>query len=114
MAGRSHSPPFCSELEMNGASIRFTGPCRWIKSFVVRQTIRSIERQFLLGMIFFFPYVNPFAYRITAFCGLLYGLFNLTHWFNLDTRWMGFLHLPLLIISLYALILPVLNSRQRL
>ena len=66
---------------------------------------------FLLGLAFFYPGVNQFAYRVTAFCGLLYGLFNLTHWFNPDTRWMGFLHLPLLIISLYTLILPRLNRQ---
>lgn len=68
---------------------------------------------FLLGLIFFHPQVNQFAYRVTAFCGLLYGLFNLTHWFNPDTRWMGFLHLPLLVISLYALILLKLNKQSR-
>ncbi len=61
---------------------------------------------FLLGLILFYPSVNPFAYRLTAFNGLLYGLFNMTHWFNPDTRWMGFLHLPLLILSIYALVLP--------
>jgi hypothetical protein len=65
---------------------------------------------FLMGLILFHPRVDPLAYRVTAFCGLLYGLFNLTHWFNPATQWMGFLHLPLLIISLYALILPRLNK----
>jgi hypothetical protein len=68
---------------------------------------------FLLGLILIYPNVNQFAYRITAFSGFLYGLFNLTHWFNPDTRWMGFLHLPLLIIALYALILPKLNRQSR-
>ena len=61
---------------------------------------------FLLGLILFGSPVNRFAYRITAFSGLLYALFNLTHWFNPETRWMGFLHLPLLIISAYALFSP--------
>jgi hypothetical protein len=61
---------------------------------------------FLLGLVFFYPHVSQFAYRATAFCGLLYGLFNLSQWFSRDTRWMGFLHLPLLIISLYAFFLP--------
>ena len=61
---------------------------------------------FLLGLVLFRAQGSPFAYRITAFSGLLYGLFNLTHWFNPDTWWMGFLHLPLLIISTYALLLP--------
>lgn len=67
---------------------------------------------FLMGLILIYPHLNQFAYRITAFCGLLYALFNLTHWFNPDTRWMGFLHLPLLFISLYALILPGLTKSQ--
>lgn len=66
---------------------------------------------FLLGLILIHPNVNQFAYRITAFSGLLYGLFNLTHWFDSGTRWMGFLHLPLLIISIYALILPRLKRQ---
>jgi hypothetical protein len=61
---------------------------------------------FLLGLILFRVQGSQFAYRITAFSGLLYGLFNLTHWFNPNTWWMGFLHLPLLIISVYALFLP--------
>jgi len=65
---------------------------------------------FLLGLILFYPHVNQFAYRLTAFSGFLYGLFNLTHWFSPERRWMGFLHLPLLIISLYALILPRLTK----
>ena len=67
---------------------------------------------FLLGLIFIYPNVNQFAYRITAFSGLFYGLFNLTHWFNPATQWMGFLHLPLLIISIYALFLPRINKRH--
>ena len=66
---------------------------------------------FLMGLILFYPQVNQFAYRVTAFSGLLYGLFNLTHWFNPDTRWMGFLHLPLLILSAYALSLPSIKGR---
>ena len=60
---------------------------------------------FLLLLILVYPGVNAFAYRITAFNGFIYGLFNLTHWFNEDTQWMGVLHLPLLVISIYALLL---------
>ena len=59
---------------------------------------------FLFLLILFFPKVNLFAYRITAFNGLLYALFNLTHWFNPDSRWMGVLHIPLLVLSIFALI----------
>ena len=58
---------------------------------------------FLFLLMQFFPKVNLFAYRITAFNGLLYALFNLSHWFDPATRWTGFLHIPLLVISVVAL-----------
>jgi len=66
-----------------------------------------LESSYLLLVLF--PKVNIPAYRITAFNGLLYALFNIAHWFNPDTRWMGFLHLPLLVLSIAALI----QSRNR-
>jgi len=59
---------------------------------------------FLYLLFILFPKVNIFIYRITAFNGLLYALFNIAHWFNPDTRWMGVLHLPLLVLSIAALI----------
>jgi len=59
---------------------------------------------FLYLLFILFPKINLPAYRITAFNGLLYALFNIAHWFNPDTRWMGFLHLPLLVLSIAALI----------
>lgn len=59
---------------------------------------------FLYLVILFFNEVDLFVYRTTAFNGFLYALFNFSHWVNPDFRWMGFLHLPLLIISLTALI----------
>jgi hypothetical protein len=52
------------------------------------------------------------AFRVTAFNGLLYGLFNLTHWFSPDTRWMGVMHIPLLIIPLVALFMPRMERDQ--
>jgi hypothetical protein len=68
---------------------------------------------FLFLLVLFYPKVNAFAYRITAFTGLLYGLFNMTHFFNPQLRWMGILHLPLLVISLCALLLPRVSARAR-
>ena len=59
---------------------------------------------FLYLLFILFPKVNIPVYRITAFNGLLYALFNIAHWFNPDTRWMGFLHIPLLVLSIAALI----------
>ena len=69
---------------------------------------------FLFLLVLFYPNVNALAYRMTAFIGLLNGLVNLTHFFNPELRWMGVLHLPLLILSLYALILPAMTSRETL
>jgi hypothetical protein len=63
----------------------------------------------LFLLILFYPHVDAFAFRVTAFNGLLYGLFNLTHWFNPDLVWMGVLHIPLLVISTVALIMPALE-----
>jgi hypothetical protein len=61
---------------------------------------------FLFLLILFYPQVNAFAFRVTALNGLIYGLYNLTHWFDPDRVWMGVMHLPLLILSLVALFLP--------
>lgn len=61
---------------------------------------------FLMGLILCYPSVPSFAFRITAINGMIYALFNLSHWFYPERWWMGFLHLPLLLISLYALLYP--------
>jgi hypothetical protein len=61
---------------------------------------------FLFFLILFYPKVDGFAFRVTAFNGLIYGVFNLTHWFNPDLVWMGLMHIPLLVIPLAALLLP--------
>jgi hypothetical protein len=66
---------------------------------------------FMFLLILFYPNVNAFAFRLSAFVGLIYGLFNLTHWFHPGMAWMGALHLPLLIISLVALALPACERR---
>jgi hypothetical protein len=64
---------------------------------------------FLFLLTLFFPRVDRLAFRATAFNGLLYGLFNLTHWFNPDLVWLGVMHIPLLVIPLVALLLPILE-----
>lgn len=46
------------------------------------------------------------ALRVTAWVGLLFGLLNAMTWFLLapGSWWMGVLHLPLLVLSLYAMV----------
>jgi hypothetical protein len=67
---------------------------------------------FLFLLILFYPQVDTFAYRVTAFNGLIYGLLNLTHWFNPDMVWMGVLHIPLLVIPVTALGLSHLDRKR--
>ncbi|HNT75086.1 MAG TPA: hypothetical protein PKH77_08715 [Anaerolineae bacterium] len=68
---------------------------------------------FLFLLILFYPKVDRFALRVTAFNGLIYGMYNLSHWFNPDMRWMGVMHLPLLVIPLTALFLPTLERNRQ-
>lgn len=60
---------------------------------------------FLFLLIVALPDVSPFAYRVTAFNALLYGLINMTAWFDPAWWWMGVLHIPLLVLPIVALIL---------
>jgi hypothetical protein len=68
---------------------------------------------FLFLLILFYPRVDNFALRVTAFNGLIYGVYNLSHWFNPDMAWMGVLHIPLLIIPLVALFMPALERLRQ-
>jgi hypothetical protein len=66
---------------------------------------------FLFLLVLFYPRVDVLALRVTAFNGLLYGLFNLTHWFNPDLVWMGVMHIPLLIMPVVALFTSVQKTQ---
>jgi hypothetical protein len=68
---------------------------------------------FLSLLILFYPHVDLLAFRVTALNGLIYGLLNLTHWFNPDRVWMGVMHVPLLVIPLMALLLPLLERNGK-
>jgi hypothetical protein len=68
---------------------------------------------FLMGLILCYPSVPLFAFRITAINAFIYALFNLSHWFYPERWWMGVLHLPLLLISLYALLYPRIYSTSK-
>jgi hypothetical protein len=69
---------------------------------------------FLMALILCAPAVPRGALRITAINGFIYALFNLSHWFVPERWWMGFLHLPLLLISLYALLYPWVYSSPKI
>jgi hypothetical protein len=60
---------------------------------------------FLFLLILGYPKVDGFAFRVTAFNALLYGLFNLTHWFDPDRVVMGMMHLPMSLLDLLSLVM---------
>lgn len=58
----------------------------------------------LAVLILFHPTVNPAVLRISSFAGALLGVVNMIVWFAVESWawWMGVLHIPLVVISLYA------------
>ena len=60
---------------------------------------------FLTVLTLNLPQVNVVTYRITAIVGFIIGCYNMGSFFNPGTVWLGFLHLPLVSISLYCAIL---------
>ena len=68
---------------------------------------------YLSLLLYFYPSINIVILRVTSFVGLIIGLLNLSIHFTtyVETNWWyGILHLPLLVISLYGLIISL---RQR-
>lgn len=59
---------------------------------------------FLAIMTINFPKINIVTYRITAIVGLIIGFYNMMNFQNPHTVNLAIMHLPLLIISLYAMI----------
>ena len=55
----------------------------------------------------FYPSINLPVLRITSFAGILLGLVNMVMWFAMapGAWWMGVLHIPLVVISIYAFVL---------
>jgi hypothetical protein len=62
----------------------------------------------LLTLIY--PKVNTYVLRTTSFVGLIIGLFNAMSYFTMPgyTLWNLILHTPLILISLYGLMIPIL------
>ena len=61
-----------------------------------------------------YPRVNIFLLRITSFVGLLIGLFNAMSFFMMPgyTLWNLILHVPLIFISVYGLLIPILVKKS--
>ncbi len=59
---------------------------------------------FLIILILCKPTISLPVYRMTAISGTLIGFWNMMNFFNPSTIYVGIYHLPLFLISLYALI----------
>jgi hypothetical protein len=62
----------------------------------------------------YWPRVNIAALRVTSLVGLIIGLYNMYANFGINptrTWWNGVLHIPLLVISLYGLILSLKHPK---
>jgi hypothetical protein len=66
----------------------------------------------LLTLIY--PRVNTYVLRTTSFVGLIIGLFNAMSYFIMPgyTLWNLVLHTPLIFISLYGLLIPILVKQN--
>jgi len=67
----------------------------------------------LAVMTLYHPTVNPAVLRVTSFVGMLFGAVNMLVWFVVmpSAWWMGVLHIPLLMISIYAFVLGFRTSK---
>jgi len=100
-------PAFWGPYSIVGGAVRpLFDPLRLLTSPDYGMMFCFTTPVFLMGLILCYPSVPAFSLRITAINGIIYALFNLSHWFSPDFWWMGFLHLPLTVISLYALLYP--------
>jgi hypothetical protein len=61
----------------------------------------------LAVLTLYHPTVNPTVLRVSSFVGILFGVVNMVVWFVVEPWgwWMGVLHLPLLLISIYGFVL---------
>jgi hypothetical protein len=61
-----------------------------------------------------YPKVNVYVLRVTSFVGFLIGIFNVMSFFVMPgyTLWNLFLHTPLILVSMYGLIIPILVKKK--
>lgn len=70
---------------------------------------------YLAVVTLYHPRINRPVVRVTGFVGSVIGLFNMVMWLIVQREtmwWMGVLHVPLLLISIYALIISLPKAPQ--
>lgn len=67
---------------------------------------------FLIILILCKPTISLSVYRMTAISGTIIGFWNMMNFINPSTLYVGLYHLPLFLISLYALIDSLKNKKN--
>ncbi|MCK4715621.1 MAG: hypothetical protein KAT54_02330 [Candidatus Marinimicrobia bacterium] len=62
---------------------------------------------FLTIMILNYPKINIVTLRITSIIGTILGIYNVFNFFAPKGFWLGIVHIPLIVISVYGLILSL-------
>jgi len=66
---------------------------------------------YLTVLLIYYPNVNKATMRVTSLAGAIIGFWNMFNFLSPYGWWNGVLHLPLLLISVYALILSLKSQR---
>ena len=68
----------------------------------------------LAVLTLYHPTVNNAVLRVSSFLGMLLGAINMIVWFGLERWgwWMGVMHIPLLLISIYGFVLGHLKTGE--
>jgi len=67
----------------------------------------------LAVLTLYHPTVNLAVLRVSSFVGMMVGAVNMFVWFVVipSAWWMGVLHIPLVVISVYAFVLAHLKTK---
>lgn len=93
---------FWTPLDMKTLEFSFTGSAFLTNGSAL--TFCMMTPVFLTIQTLCMPRVNRVTYRITAFVGILLGIYNLFNFLNPYTVNLGIVHIPLLLIALFSFI----------
>lgn len=100
---------FWSPIELTDLQPNFNP--KYIITNVSSLTFCMMTPIFLTIMILNYPKINIVTLRITSIIGTIIGIYNVFNFFAPKGFWLGIVHIPLIVISVYGLILSLkINS----
>ncbi len=95
----------CFWWPLNWSTLEFTADISLFLSCGSSLAFCAMTPIFLSILTFNLPNVNSTTYRITALVGFIVGCYNMMNFANPKTTNIAIMHLPLLIVSIYTLII---------